>query len=49
MIDKIYVREGSVVTKGQTLVVLDRRDLEADLARGKAELENARSQRDPDG
>ncbi len=46
MIDKIYVREGSVVTKGQTLVVLDRRDLEADLARAKAELENARSQRD---
>jgi RND family efflux transporter MFP subunit len=46
MIEEILVREGTVVTKGQTLVVLDRRDLDAELARAKAELENAESQRD---
>lgn len=46
MIEEILVREGTIVTKGQTLVVLDRRDLDAELARAKAELENAKSQRD---
>lgn len=42
-IQEVRVREGSAVTKGQTLVVLDNRDLKAELARADAEVENARS------
>jgi RND family efflux transporter MFP subunit len=45
-IEKILVREGHHVQKGQTLVVLDSRDLDAELARAKAEVENAKAQRD---
>ncbi|MCE3225075.1 MAG: RND-type efflux transporter, rane-fusion protein [Nitrospira sp.] len=45
-IDNLMVREGSLVRKGQTLVVLDNRDLQAELARASAELENARAQLD---
>lgn len=40
-IDNLLVREGSPVRKGQTLVVLDNRDLQAELARVTAELDNA--------
>lgn len=42
-VDKLLVREGTVVKKGQTLVVLDSRDLREELARAQAEAENARS------
>jgi RND family efflux transporter MFP subunit len=38
----VRVREGSTVSRGQTLVVLDNRDLKAELARADAEVENAR-------
>jgi RND family efflux transporter MFP subunit len=38
------VREGEMVRKGQTLVVLDSRDLRANLARAEAEYDNARTQ-----
>ena len=41
-VDKLLVREGTVVKKGQTLVVLDSRDLREELARAQAESENAR-------
>lgn len=40
-IDNLLVREGSLVRKGQTLVVLDNRDLQAELSRVTAELDNA--------
>ena len=40
-IDNLLVREGSVVRKGQTLMVLDNRDLQAELSRVTAELDNA--------
>ncbi|WP_447974673.1 efflux RND transporter periplasmic adaptor subunit [Nitrospira sp. Kam-Ns4a] len=43
IIHEIRVREGSAVAKGDTLVVLDSRDLRANLARAEAELENARA------
>ncbi len=43
-IDKLLVREGTPVTKGQTLIQLDNRDLQAELSRASAELENARAQ-----
>ncbi len=43
-IDKLLVREGALVTKGQTLIQLDNRDLQAELSRVSAELENARAQ-----
>ena len=43
-IDNLLVREGSLVRKGQTLVVLDNRDLQAELARVTAELDNAKAQ-----
>jgi RND family efflux transporter MFP subunit len=43
-IDTLLVREGTRVTKGQTLLQLDNRDVQADLARAKAEEENARTQ-----
>ncbi|MER3423851.1 MAG: efflux RND transporter periplasmic adaptor subunit, partial [Nitrospiraceae bacterium] len=39
----LRVREGDSVAKGQTLMVLDSRDLRADLARAEADLENARA------
>lgn len=41
-VDKLLVREGTAVKKGQTLVVLDSRDLREELARAQAEAENAR-------
>ncbi|HEY5626375.1 MAG TPA: efflux RND transporter periplasmic adaptor subunit [Nitrospira sp.] len=40
-IDKLLVREGMEVSKGQTLIQLDSRDVEAELARAKADVENA--------
>jgi len=45
-IDNLLVREGSPVRTGQTLVVLDNRDLQAELSRVTAELDNALAQRD---
>ena len=42
-IDKLLVREGSQVSKGQRLIQLDSRDLQADLARAHAEVENAKA------
>jgi RND family efflux transporter MFP subunit len=42
-VQELPVREGSAVSKGQVLVRLDSRDLETNLARAEAELENARS------
>lgn len=42
-IEKVLVREGTSVAKGQVLVVLDSRDLRADLARVDAEVENAKA------
>jgi len=41
-IDKLLVREGTQVSKGQLLIQLDSRDLQADLARANAEVENAK-------
>ena len=41
-IDKLLVREGTQVSKGQLLIQLDSRDLQADLARASAEVENAK-------
>lgn len=45
-IDKLLVREGARVSKGQTLIQLDNRDVQADLARASAEVENAKTQLD---
>ena len=45
-IDALFVREGTPVVKGQTLVQLDNRDVRADLARASAELENTKAQLD---
>lgn len=42
-IDRVLVLEGTQVKKGQTLVELDNRDLEAELARTVAEAENAKA------
>ncbi len=42
-IDKLLVREGDRVSKGQTLIQLDRRDVEAELARASAEVDNAKA------
>ena len=42
-VEELLVREGTVVKKGQTLVVLDSRDVRAELARAQAEAENART------
>ncbi len=42
-IDNLLVREGSLVRKGQTLVVLDNRDVQAELSRMTAELDNAKT------
>jgi RND family efflux transporter MFP subunit len=44
MVEEVLVREGSVVSKGQVLILLDSRDLRAELARAEAEFENARLQ-----
>ena len=43
-IDTLLVREGAQVSKGQLLIQLDSRDVQADLARAKAEVENAKAQ-----
>jgi len=43
-IDSVLVREGMRVSKGQTLIQLDNRDVQADLSRASAEVENARAQ-----
>ena len=43
-IDTLLVREGTRVSKGQVLLQLDNRDVQADLARARAEEENARTQ-----
>lgn len=43
-IDRLLVREGTRVSKGQILIQLDNRDVQADLARASAEVENARAQ-----
>jgi len=43
IIEKVLVREGSQVSKGQKLIELDNRDLQADLARVTAEVENAKA------
>mgnify|MGYP003331775299 FL=1 len=45
-IDALLVREGSRVSKGQTLIQLDSRDVQADVARASAEVENAKAQLD---
>ncbi|MBH0191842.1 MAG: efflux RND transporter periplasmic adaptor subunit [Nitrospira sp.] len=45
-IDQLLVREGAPVVRGQTLIQLDNRDVEADLARVSAEVENAKAQLD---
>lgn len=42
-VQEVRVREGSTVAKGQTLVLLDNRDLQAALAGAEADLENARA------
>lgn len=45
-IDQLLVREGTKVSKGQLLIQLDSRDLQADLARANAEVENAKAHLD---
>ena len=45
-IDKLLVREGTKVSKGQLLIQLDSRDLRAELARVNAEIENAKAHLD---
>lgn len=45
-IDELLVREGTKVSKGQLLIRLDSRDLQADLARAGAEVENAKAHLD---
>lgn len=45
-INTLLVREGSKVSKGQTLIQLDSRDLQAELARVSAEIENAKAHLD---
>jgi RND family efflux transporter MFP subunit len=45
-IDKLLVREGTEVSKGQLLIQLDSRDLQADLARAHAEVDNAKAHLD---
>lgn len=43
-VHEIAVREGAAVKKGQPLVLLDQRDVQAGLARAEAEAENAGAQ-----
>jgi RND family efflux transporter MFP subunit len=45
-IDQLLVREGTAVVKGQTLILLDSRDVQAELARAAAEVENAKAHLD---
>lgn len=45
-IETLLVREGTQVSKGQVLIRLDSRDLQADLARVHAEIENAKAHLD---
>ena len=45
-IDRLLVREGAQVLKGQILIQLDSRDVQADLSRASAEVENAKAQLD---
>ena len=45
-IDQLLVREGAPVVKGQTLIQLDNRDVQAELARAAAEVENAEAHLD---
>lgn len=42
-VKEVRVREGSPVKKGETLVLLDDRDLRAELARAEAEADNAKA------
>ncbi len=42
-IDRVLVREGTKVSKGQLLIQVDSRDLQADLARAHAEVDNAKA------
>ena len=42
-IEKVLIREGTQVKKGQTLIELDNRDLQAELERTVAEVENAKA------
>lgn len=42
-VKEMRVREGSVVKRGETLVMLDDRDLRADMARAEAEADNAKA------
>ena len=42
-IEKVLVREGTQVKKGQTLIELDNRDIRAELAKTVAEVENAKA------
>ncbi len=44
IVEEVRVREGNIVERNQVLVVLEGRDLKADLARAEAELENAKTQ-----
>ncbi len=45
-IDKLLVREGMKVSKGQILIRLDSRDLQADVARADADVENTKAHLD---
>ncbi|MDH4301783.1 MAG: efflux RND transporter periplasmic adaptor subunit [Nitrospira sp.] len=45
-IDKLLVRESTKVSKGQVLIKLDSRDLQADLARANADVENTKAHLD---
>lgn len=45
-IDRLLVREGAKVSKGQVLIKLDSRDLQADLARANADVENTKAHLD---
>ena len=42
-IDKLVVREGEQVVKGQVLIQLDNRDVQAELARARAEVDNTKA------
>lgn len=42
-IDKLFVREGTPVSKGETLIQLDNRDVQADLARASADVDNTKA------
>lgn len=43
-IDTLLVREGEQVVKGQELIQLDNRDVKAELARARAEVDNTKAQ-----